>query len=57
MTVLMFIFSKYSPFNFSDTFGLKILLQLSQKTATIAACHIFCFPELSKFVSETRVLE
>ena len=37
----MLMFSKCSPFKF----GLKILLQLSQKIATIAACQIFRFPK------------
>ena len=39
ITVLMFIFSKYLPFNFSGKFGFKILLKLSQKIATLGACQ------------------
>ena len=37
IAVLMFIFSKCLPFNFSGKFGLKMLLQLSQNIAAIVA--------------------
>ena len=53
----MFIFSQCSPFNFSDKFGLKILLQLSQKIATLVACRICRFPKDPNSFSETGVLE
>ena len=57
-TVLMFIFSQCSPFNFSGIFGLKMLLKLSQNIATVVACRIFCFPKGSEFIfrnSDTRI--
>lgn len=37
IAVLMFIFPKCSPFNFSGKFGLKMLLLLSQNIAAIVA--------------------
>ena len=49
-TVLMSIFPQCSPFNFSDNFGLSMLLILSQKIVTLVACRIFCFPKWFKFV-------
>ena len=49
-TVLMFSFSQCSPFIYSGKFCLKMLLKLSQKTATLVACQIFCFPKWSEFV-------
>ena len=42
-TVLMFIFSQCSLFNFAGKFGLKILLNLSQEIATLVAYRIFRF--------------
>ena len=41
IVVLMFVFSKCSLFRF----GLKFLLKLSQKVATIVACRISRFPK------------
>ena len=43
ITVLILIFSKCSPLNFSGKSGLKILLKLSKKIATIVACQFFVF--------------
>ena len=48
--VLMFIFSQCLPFNFSGKYGLKLLLKLSQKIATLIACGMFHFPKSSDFV-------
>ena len=40
-TFLMFVSSKWSPFNFYGKFGLKILLKLFQKIATLFACQTY----------------
>ena len=50
ITISMFVFSKYSPLNFSIKFGPKISLPLSQKIARIVTCQIFSFPKWSEFV-------
>ena len=54
--IWMFLFSKCLPFKF----GLKVLLQLSQKIATIVACRIFRFPKFifwnsGTWITSTRI--